>query len=52
MYDKINLLIKRGRNEEALTEIGKFLERYPKDSRAEDVEKIRSSLENKLSAAK
>ncbi|MGE5859133.1 MAG: outer membrane protein assembly factor BamD [Ignavibacteria bacterium] len=52
MYDKINLLIRRGRNEEALNEIAKFLERYPKDSKTEDVEKIKSSLENKLSAAK
>jgi outer membrane protein assembly factor BamD len=52
MYDKINLLIRRGRNEEALAEIGKFLERYPKDSKTEDVENIKSSLENKLSAAK
>lgn len=52
MYDKINLLIKRGRNEEALNEIGKFLERYPNDSKAEDVENIKSSLENKLSAAR
>ncbi|HVO75629.1 MAG TPA: outer membrane protein assembly factor BamD [Ignavibacteriaceae bacterium] len=52
MYDKINLLIQRGRNEEALTETGKFLERYPKDPRTEEVERIKSSLENKLSAAK
>jgi len=52
MFDKINLLIKRGRNAEALTEAGKFLERYPNDPKIEDVGRIKSSLENKLSAAK
>jgi outer membrane protein assembly factor BamD len=52
MYDKINLLMQRGRNAEALAETGKFLEKYPNDPRSGDVGRIRASLENKLSAAK
>jgi len=52
MYDKINLLIVRNRNAEALAEVSKFLQRYPNDPKAGEVEKIKISLENKLSAAK
>lgn len=49
LYDKINLLIDRERETEALTESRKFLEKYPFDEKAEEVENIRNSLESKLS---
>ena len=52
MYDKIKLLIERDRNSEALAEISKFLQRYPDNSRVSELEQLKSSLENKLSAAR
>lgn len=52
MYDKIKLLIERERSSEALAEITKFLNRYPDNSRAGELQQLKSSLENKLSAAK
>jgi outer membrane protein assembly factor BamD len=52
MFDKINLLIERNKNAEALAETSKFLQRYPDNPKAVEVEKIKISLENKLSAAK
>ncbi|QQS37330.1 MAG: outer membrane protein assembly factor BamD [Ignavibacteriales bacterium] len=51
MYNKIVLLIDRDKNSEALTEINKFLARFSDDSRAEDVQKLKTSLEGKLSAS-
>ena len=52
MYEKIKLLIQLNRNSKALAEIGKFIERYPKDERIKDVESLKSDLEEKVSAAK
>ncbi len=49
MYEKINLLISKERNTEALTEATKFLDKYPGDQNYSAVQKIKSSLENKLS---
>ena len=51
MYNKILLLIERNRNSEALAEISKFLQRYPENSNTKEVQELKSSLENKLSAA-
>lgn len=48
LYDKINLLIERKRDQEALAEAEKFLSKYPQHKNYSDVEKIKSSLENKL----
>lgn len=52
MYDKIKLLVTKKRNDEALAAISKFIEKYPNDSHLKEIEKIRSSLEGKLSASK
>jgi len=51
MYNKIKLLIDRGRNSEALTEISKFIQRYPDDANFQEIQELKSVLENKLSAA-
>lgn len=52
LYNKIKLLIERDRNKEALTEISKFIQRYPENIRVQEVKELQSSLENKLSAAR
>jgi outer membrane protein assembly factor BamD len=49
LYNKINILIERKRETEALTESQKFLQKYPQHQNFEDVEKIKNSLESKLS---
>ncbi len=52
MYNKIQILLDKNRNQEAEDEISKFIERYPDNSNVEELKKIKSSLENKLSASK
>lgn len=52
MYNKILLLMDRNRNDEALTEINKFLSRFSDNNRAEEVQQLKSSLEAKLSASR
>jgi len=52
LYAKIKLLIERKHNDEALTEISNFIERYPNDKNIKEVEKIKASLQNKISASK
>ncbi len=51
MYDKIKILLDRKRNDEALSEMSKFLDKYPNDSNADEIRKLKTSLENKLSAS-
>ena len=48
LYSKINLLIERDRESEALSESQKFLQKYPQHENYSDVEKIKNSLESKL----
>ncbi len=52
MYDKIKILLDKNRNDEALAEMSKFLEKYPDDSNVKEIQKLKTSLENKLSASK
>jgi len=52
MYNKIKLLLDRNRNDEALTEMNKFIQRYPDNIRINEIKELKSSLESKLSAAK
>jgi outer membrane protein assembly factor BamD len=52
MYDKITLLVERGKDSEAIAETDKFIQKYPDNSRLSDVQKIKNGLVNKLSAAK
>ena len=52
LYSKINILVKKKRNTEALADISKFMEKYPEDVHAKELVKLKSSLEEKLSAAK
>ncbi len=49
LYNKINLLVDRKRNSEALAESQKFLQKYPNDKNFSDVQKIEKSLESILS---
>ncbi|WP_337866514.1 outer membrane protein assembly factor BamD [Ignavibacterium sp.] len=48
-YNKINLLVSKNRNQEALDAANSFLKKYPNDSNYSSVEKIKTSLESKLS---
>jgi outer membrane protein assembly factor BamD len=50
LYDKIKLLLERERESDALAESKKFLEKFPFDGKAQEVEGIKNSLEGKLSA--
>jgi outer membrane protein assembly factor BamD len=52
LYNKIQILINRERNSEAITEIDKFLQRYPDNTYAGELQKLKLSIENKLSASK
>jgi outer membrane protein assembly factor BamD len=52
LYEKIKLLIKQDKNSEALSEISKFIQRYPDDSNKDEILELKSTLENKLSASK
>lgn len=50
LYHKINLLVDKKRDSEALIEAQKFLDKYPLDPNFDDVEKTKKSLESKLSS--
>lgn len=52
LYNKINVLLSRNRETEALAEASKFLEKYPGHKNYSDVEKIKNSLERKISVNK
>jgi outer membrane protein assembly factor BamD len=52
LYDEINLLVSINENNKALEEIGKFLERYPDNKRSEELQKLKTSVEVKLSSSK
>jgi outer membrane protein assembly factor BamD len=49
LYNKINLLVDRKKDSEALTESQKFIQKYPDHKYFSEVEKIEKSLESKLS---
>lgn len=49
LYNKINLLVDKKRDSEAFTEAEKFIQKYPDHPNFGDVEKIKKSLESKLS---
>lgn len=49
LFNKINLLVEKNRNSEALAESQKFIQKYPQHPNVGDVEKIKTSLESKLS---
>lgn len=51
-YKKILILINRDRNNEALTEINRFLQKYPEDENYAEVEKLKTSIETSLSASR
>jgi outer membrane protein assembly factor BamD len=52
LYEKIKLLVNRKRNDEVLTNIAKFIEKYPNDSRVPELQKIKTGIEDKLSTIK
>jgi len=49
LYNKIMLLMDREREDEALAEMKKFLILFPKDEKAAEISKLKSSLESKIS---
>lgn len=50
LYSKINVLIDRGRDSDALSASIKFLEKYTGDENYEEVQSIKNSLESKLTS--
>jgi outer membrane protein assembly factor BamD len=52
MYNKINVLIERNRNDEAISEINKFIERYPDNKYVDELKKLQTKLENQLSSSR
>lgn len=50
-YNKINVLINREKNTEALKEIENFLTKFPEDRNYDSVQRLKENLENKLKAA-
>jgi outer membrane protein assembly factor BamD len=48
MYRKIQLLMDREREDEALTEMKKFIKQYPDDDNFDTIEELKNSLESKL----
>ena len=52
MFNKINVLIERNRNDEALAEIDKFIQRFPDNKNVEELKKLRTKLENQLSSSR
>lgn len=52
LYNRIKILIDSEESGLALTEINKFLDKYPDDSRTEEIKKIKASIENNFSASK
>jgi outer membrane protein assembly factor BamD len=48
LYNKINLLMDREREDEALSEMKKFIRLYPNDENIEEIESLKNSLEAKL----
>ncbi|MGK9477631.1 outer membrane protein assembly factor BamD [Melioribacter sp. OK-6-Me] len=44
LYRKIQIEVKRGMNNDALNDIAIFLERYPEDERAAEIEKLQAEL--------
>lgn len=51
-YKKILILIDRERNNEALTEINRFLQKYPEDENYAEIERLKTSIEISLSASR
>jgi outer membrane protein assembly factor BamD len=52
LYKRIKLLVKREKPKEAVSDIDRFLQRYPGNSYAGELQSLKLSLENKLSASK
>jgi outer membrane protein assembly factor BamD len=52
LYDKINLFVQLKRNTDALDSISKFIEKYPDDNRVKELQKIKTSIEDKISDVK
>jgi outer membrane protein assembly factor BamD len=52
LYNRIQLLVKRNRTREAVSDIDKFIQRYPDNTNIKELQALRLNLENKLSAAK
>ncbi len=52
LYGKINVLVIMKKDNEALEAIAQFIQRYPNNSRVKELEKLKSTLEEKTSADK
>jgi outer membrane protein assembly factor BamD len=52
MYNKIKVLVDRNKNDEAVAEIDKFIEKYPDDKNTEELKSLRVKLENQLSVSR
>jgi outer membrane protein assembly factor BamD len=52
LYNRIKLLIQRNRTRDAVTDIDKFLQRYPDSNNVRELQALKGTLESKLSASK
>jgi outer membrane protein assembly factor BamD len=52
LYNRIQLLVNRGRTKEAVGDIDKFMQRYPENINIRELQALKLNLENKLSASK
>ncbi len=52
LYSKIELLVDRDKNDEALAAINEFIQKFPNNSNIDGVKKIQKSLEKKLASSK
>jgi outer membrane protein assembly factor BamD len=52
LYGKINVLVIRKKNSEALEDIAQFIEKYPTDSHVKELQKLKTTLEGKSSTDK
>lgn len=52
MYNKINVLVEKNSNNDAISEIDKFIEKYPESGRVDELKNLRSKLENQLSSSR
>ncbi len=52
MYNKINVLVERKQDDEAVAEINKFIEKYPDDRNVEELKNLQVKLEHQLSSSR
>jgi len=52
MYNKINVLVEREQDDDAVAEINKFIEKYPDNTNVEELKNLQVKLEHQLSSSR